>query len=1029
MRHLALEHHRAGEFFVLRFPLLPFADFAELDHGDLRRNIRALCEDERLREALFFASPVVDAQVQRWDELPEARARQLTATIYKYLSRMSTRCAPFGAFAGYSIGRVGPQTDFRGFGETACERVVELSAVWLRQVIDSLQSSSRVRENSRWHRNPTARHAGDAIRYIQRYVDGQSYSYGLSEVDASPLILYALADATGKTIDEIAAAITAHDGSVAEDEARQFVDDLVDAQLLVSDLELPVTSDDAAIAAVQLLRAHGVDDLGAAIERSAAALRRISTEPLGVSPDVYYQIASELQSVSGVDASRAFNAKLTRSVTPEIAPQIIAEADRAVALLHRVAKREKPLDSFIEAFDLRFGTREVPLLEALDPETGIPFPPVSSDSAPLIGGLPFPEGDERPEGWSNRDDVLLNLLTDCLRAGKNEISLTNDDILRIAGDSNPLPLPDAFAVRCSIAARNEDEIRRGEFRLIVEDVSGPSGARLLTRFCATDPVLLDHVHRHIAGEERCRPDAVYAEVLHVPSCDYAVAVTRPSVREYEIPLLDASSRPPEQQIPLDDLIVSVDSGRVLLRSRRLGREVIPRLTSAINLHHPTSFALHRFFGSLARQGQTAYLYWQWGRLSAADYLPRVTSGRIVLMPQTWRVPVEEIDELSGGDERIIAWCRRRNVPRFVRVNRELVLDLDSTTGRATLADLARNGVVLTELLPEPDHLWVGGARPFVHEILIPYVSTAEPVRERPSRPSGSTGERLFVPGSEWLYARLYAGHSSVDRILIGPIHQLTEELSEEGIVDRWFFLRYGDSDSDWHLRVRFHGVADAMSAVVLPRLREAVQPYIDAGVISRFELGTYDREVERYGGWPGIELAEAVFHADSEFVVRALSMINDDDERWRCAVRGVDALLDDLGCDAGSKRTIVQSLRQQHARHLKTDKQFARQLGARFRSLRRDVESALDGTSFDGALAALFQDRSERLAPLVRELHAREADGRLNAPVAAIAGSFIHMFLNRLIRASHRQHELVICDFLDRAYESRIMRSRGVLHR
>src|SRR6185436_6779657 len=182
---------------------------------------------------------------------------------------------------------------------------------------------------------------------------------------------------------------------------------------------------------------------------------------------------------------------------------------------------------------------------------------------------------------------------------------------------------------------------------------------------------------------------------------------------------------------------------------------------------------------------------------------------------------------------------------------------------------------------------------------------------------------------------------------------------------------------------------------------------------------------ERYGGWPGIELAEAVFHADSEFVVGALSMMSDEDERWRCAVRGVDTLLDDLGCDAGSKRTIVQSLRLQHARRLKTDKQFARELGARFRSLRRDVEAALDGTCFDSELAALFRDRSERLAPLVRELHAREADGRLNAPVAAIAGSFIHMFLNRLIRGSHRQHELVICDFLDRAYESSIMRSRA----
>jgi thiopeptide-type bacteriocin biosynthesis protein len=1030
-RRSALEQHRAGDFFVLRSPLLPFAEFAALNDDDLITQLRVLCADPQFREALFLSSPDLVEQTQRWDELTPARAQQLAGTIYKYVSRTTTRCAPFGTFAGYSIGRIGPLTDFSAFSDTARQRQVELSPAWLRQVVDSKRSSSSIRESGRWYRNPAARTAAEAIRFIERHVDGGSYSYALSEVDASPLIVAALDAATGATGDEIAATIMAADADVTEEEAHQFVDDLIDAQLLVSSFELPLSSDDAADDAIRLLRAHGLADMAAALEQSAAALDTISKGPLGASVDTYRQIASELQPAIDIDPARMFNATLTRSGTPEIGPEIIAEVDRAVALLHRITRPERTsLHSFAGAFSLRWGTRDVPLLEALDPETGISFPPVIPDSSPLIAGLQFPAppGEGRSDTWSDRDDVLLNLLCESIRAGQNEIALTDADLSRLAKGVVPLPLPDTFSAHVSIAAGSEDDLRRGDFRLIANGASGPSAARMFTRFCASDRVLLDHVRQHIADEERCRPDAVFAEVLHLPEGHHAVVASRPPLRGYEIPLLAVSSLPVEQQIPLDDLLVSVIQDRVLLYSRRLGREVIPCLTTAHNIGHVSNAALYRFFGALAVQGRACSLSWDWGRLAAAAYLPRVTAGRLVLSPQRWRVSAEELKAMAGDDEQMIAWCRQRGLPRFVRIAREIVVDLSTAIGRATLRDAARGGASLTELLPDPENLWLGGERPFVHEILVPYVSTADVVQPRVRGPYEQSGKRVFVPGSEWLYAKLYTGQSSVDRILLGPISDLAGQLREEGIIDRWFFIRYGDPD--WHLRVRFHGDADALAAVALPRLRGAVQAHLDAGVISRFELAAYDREVERYGGWGNIDLAEAIFHVDSEMVVEALSSIGSDTrERWHAAVAGADRLLDDFGCAIDSKRSIVQDLRTVAARFFDNNKQFTRQLGDRFRQLRSEVEASMTSVHMDGAVATLLRRRSERLAPLLDEMRRRERDGRLSAPIAAIAGSFVHMFLNRIMRGSHSRQELVICDFLDRAYESFAMRSRTEVRR
>jgi class I lanthipeptide synthase len=1012
-RRPPLEHHHAAAFFVLRAPRLPFVELAGLCDDDLAGRMRALSGQPEFRESLLFASPGVDDQAQRWDELAGARGQQLTATIYKYLSRMTTRCAPFGTFAGYAVGSIGSYTHFNNnaVSGSRIRRVAEISPSWLRRLIDGLQHLLEVRQRSSWDRNPTARIAADVIRYVERQVVGGSNSYALSEVETSPLIVAALDAANGTSIEEITAAVTAAGVDLSCGDARQVVEDLIDVQLLVSDFELPLSSLDPAHDAVRLLRRHGLAEAADGLERGAADLQMICSQPLGVPVDAYRGIAVGLQPDG--DPARMFNAKLIYADTPELGPEVIAELDRAVSLLHRLGRAEAgPLPSFISAFVERYGAREVPLLEALDPETGIAFPPITPDASSLIADLPFePAASQEGGAWLDRDAILLNLLCDAMREDRDEIALTEEDIARLAGHGEPLPLPDTFITQSSIAARSEEAVRNGDFRLVIEGLAGPSGASMFTRFCGTDPLLLERVREHIADEERQRPDALFAEVLHLPEGTHAVLAGRPAIRRYEIPLLAASSLPGEQQITLDDLLVFVAKGRVVLRSRRHGREVIPRMTTALNVEHERGIALFRFFGALTRQEHASRLYWDWGQLASANYLPRVTAGRIVLAGARWRVTREEADEISP------AWCVRRRLPRFVRIRGELVVDLSTAIGRATLADAARRGVVVTELLPAPEDLWLGGERPHVHEILVPYVSTREPIRTPQATERPEAGQRVFVPGSEWLYAKLYTGPSSADRILTGPIAALVEELKNEGVIDRWFFIRY--ADPDWHLRVRFHGAAGALAAAALPRLRNALEAHLDAGVVARLELATYDREVERYGGWEAIEPAEEIFHADSDAVVAILSGTGgDEDERWRAAVAGADALLDDFRCALETKRVIVQNLRMTQARRFRLDKPFVRQLGDRYRRVRAEVERAMTERE-------LFADRSRRLAPVLEELRRREQAGRLSEPLDGIARSVVHMFFNRLFRGAHPPHEYVICDFLDRAYESAAMRSRA----
>src|SRR5262249_53171636 len=147
----------------------------------------------------------------------------------------------------------------------------------------------------------------------------------------------------------------------------------------------------------------------------------------------------------------------------------------------------------------------------------------------------------------------------------------------------------------------------GDFQVVLDGVSGPSGARLLGRFCHADRQLHELVAQHVRAEEALQPDAVFAEIVHLPEGRLGNILARPILRAYEIPYLGRASVPAPRQIPVTDLRVSVVGEQIRLRSARLDRRVIPRLTSAHNFGR--SQGIYRFLCALQAQGTAGDLAW------------------------------------------------------------------------------------------------------------------------------------------------------------------------------------------------------------------------------------------------------------------------------------------------------------------------------------------------------------------------------------------------------------------------------------
>jgi lantibiotic biosynthesis protein len=1069
-------------FFALRTPLLPFDEFLRWTEGlsstgvvddeqkleaalaadrDLqRRRLRDVVARPEVREALFLASPDLDDAIPRWLEAPESeRGQRAERALIKYFSRMAGRATPFGLFAGTSAGRIGEATRLVLDGPHTSRRHSRLDTDFLFAAADAIARNPALREGLSLRPNSTLYESGGRLRYVEVRLDGKERTYHLVSVEAAPHHSETLArSAHGAKGAELAEALV--DTETSPDEAAAYIEELVDAQLLVPDTGLVVTGPEPATAMAERLSENpATRGVSAALWEACHELDALDAAGIGNAPERYRSLAARLSALPArPELPRLFQVDLVKA-SPEavVGKAVLHEIRRGVELLWQLGAGENSLlAAFRLAFVERYEEREIPLVEALDDESGIGFPPNPEDGtegAPLLKGLAFPVVGGSIS-WGGRETFLLRKVSEAAARGETEIVLDDKDVDALAA-TEPRPLPGAFAAMVQVAAASNDALAKGRFQVLLEWAGGPSGARLLGRFCHWNAEFESLVQEHLRKEEELEPEAIFAEVVHLPDARAGNVLLRPLLRAYEIPFLGASGAPEDRQIPVTDLMVWVVGNEIRLRSRRLGRRIVPRMTTAHN-YGSFGLGLYRFLCQLQGQGVASGLGWSWGPLAGAPFLPRVRHGRTILFRARWTVDREELEKLTKGRgaesfRAVAAWRKSRHLPRQVVLSdgdNGLPVDLESALSvEAFLHLVKRRGFIeLTEMFPGPDELCACGPDGrYVHELLIPFVRTAESrpsvpevgreaAAAPPSQPTTAPPRRSFPPGSEWLYAKLYAGAVTSEKVLLGDLAPLAREAVGTEAADRWFFVRYADPRH--HLRIRVHGDPRRLREEVLPSLEQAVSPLLACGRVWRMQLDTYDREIERYGGAEGMDVAEAIFAVDTEAVVEILGMLEDgeagNEERWRLALLGAEALLDDFGFSLGEKQRIVGTARKSLAEEQREGPLLKRALGERFRKESSDLERLFQRVESGGPLAPGIEAitaRSRRLGPSCAALREMERDGRLLRPLADLAASFVHMHLNRLFRSAQRRQELVVYDFLSRLYASQRARTGAELDR
>lgn len=1018
-------------FFMLRRPLLPLEvlfDFHEKNRGrqDLfERELISLFSQPLLNDAIYLASPALHQSLLMLISGNEQRAELgVLQSLYKYLIRACSRATPYGLFSGFATGSFADATRISFTATDAFERYTRLAMPVASELGSSLLARPGISDQTLLFVNSSLYNLGDHYRFVERISVSAGQSHVLSAVKRDELLEHVIGLCmNGCTFKKVSDSLCRQ---LPVEQAAEYIRGLIKMQILVSGLEVNVTGRPY----MEVLEEHLSQVQAAKQVKLMDQIRQLLLAPWPLT-EVTKQLTALLET-ENIDPGAGpmlqtdlkFNT-LQCGISQKWILRLSKEFEK-ISMLFQFSKTDSDLAQFKKAFLLRYENQEVPLLEALDAETGIGYGtivPGSSDQIPLLENLRFPLSEPKKVHSENAlTRFKERLLERVERDGARSIALVDQDLKALDAARRQ---PGYFYWLGSIISANAARFDQGDFRFLLRAVGGSSGLELLGRFCHADTALSELVKA--SARQQQRTGAVLAEIAHLPAPNTAAILSRPHLSDYEIVYLAGSTKPVAKRILASDLMVSIPDGKqLIIRSRRLDKQVIPMLNNAHNFSG--GLPVYRFLCELAGQHQQ-YSGWDWGPLSATQFLPRLTYKHLVISRASWNLTRRDFPKFSpGGDEFTACWKaarQRLQIPRYFQICRhdqELLIDSDNSFSLALLKEaIYKTGKArIVEILQEPgEGLIAEGGKHFANEIVIPF----RPLTIQPSPVSNvrvqAQQQRRFMTASIWLFVKIYVGTSTADRILSELIGPYCNKMIGEGKLQKWFFIRY--QDPDYHLRIRFyHGDQTDFWQPILKDLQALLSGWVESGLVLKMQTDTYTRELERYHGFDYRQV-ESIFYADSQAVTGVIDMLCDhkqpDIERWLVALSGADVLLDDLGLTLDEKLGLVGGLYRHLQEELSAGADLAIQLDKQYRSHRDMIATYMQRRP--SRVCQIFSERSTRIRQILEDGH---GDPR---PGIKVAASFVHMFFNRIFASAQRQQELVMYHYLSKYYKALIVRAKN----
>ncbi|MET3537738.1 thiopeptide-type bacteriocin biosynthesis protein [Chryseobacterium limigenitum] len=946
-------------------------------------------DDKFLTYSIYLSSPSLYFQLINEKNENE----KLKDTLTKYISRIGYRTIPFGVFSG--VGLIKTKYDKNNNGKFTIidkytKSLLDLSLSYKRNIY---LSSNTNYVDCKFSVNPTVKYNKGKYRYVDFKVDTNgNLNYSYTSFDSNTYIkkIFALMN-KGKTIKEVIYSIV--DEAIEYEDANDFINELIESKILISDFE-PSTI--------------GFDSLQKSNNKINKFLGKIDNLNFNDRIKIQYNIQkkqTEKGNISQNDNLLYVNTFF--SSEGNFSNKQTSLIKQSIDILNQFLIRFKQdeffainINDFKKKFERRFEGEPVSILDALDPEKGILYSNNKSDE----------------NNFELIDSFFLKKINKNLG---NKIAQINDtelnQILKLKETHQTDRSPTGCA-RVSLYKEIDSDF------IYIKSLSPHSPTRILSRFTNSNEEIHSLCSEIANYEDNEFSETILAELDFLPNIYQGNILNRSRFRKYRI--IIHSKENSKYCIPINDLFLKIQNGELVIVSKKLKKIIIPCFSTAIDLDKSDILPMIKFL--------VDYYYSQFnhtiGFLNIIKYhkyykhIPRIMYKNIILSKESWQVNVHDFlyennikNEYNKKDVdnavKIFNTKREKiGIPRwfeFVIDDIETYIDSENEKMiRIFLTELnKRKEMLLYEVLTKSfdSVIYSDNGEPHNNEFFIPFKNhdfTASNNKPVFNISKISRKERFFIPGSEWLYYKIYINQEYSTKFLILLSDKLRKMVTS-GEIKRFFYLMF--IDSEFHIRLRININREYYSNVN-EKLSYFLSSLVEQLYLNNVLIDTYVREIERYGA-TNIDVIEAIFHTDSEESMKFINLsFTNKIESWTYSIKLVDFYIDLVYEKITDKLSFVREMKNNLENHL----------GDRISNKTKWVNEKYSSNSEN--ITNVFTD--DAVIPVVFRKKIRNQFLKLQfsntyTPKYYI-GNMIHMHITRVSNKENILYEFLVYSILDK---------------
>lgn len=666
------------ESYVLRTPIFSVDLFKEvLENYSFKKLLHEYSNNKVFQTAIELASPELVEELNKLIlndidlELQNVAVTKLEIALYKYFARSTSRCTPFGLFAGCSVGKFSNITNIK---QDSIENFIVHSQFDMQYSIDlisEIEKNDSIRYQLKFKANNSLYKIGDYYRFIQYKYLNKKRTHQIIAIRSNKVLDILYENQNYRTINEFINIIVESEDEL--EDAKFFIEELINCQFLISELEPQVTSSKDGV--FSILNFELEEKIKKQLISVADLINKFQINNLNLK-----EILQTSQSISDrfslkIDKKNVIQSDLyLNQVENTLSKKNAYKLERALTFLSKIQNdyTNYNLENFKKAFIKKYESKQVPLNIVLDTDIGIGYlqNDMYKDSHSFLDTFSFSKDvkQENSENWTKFDKKLEKILIKSYRENVKIITISEKDF-DLTPKSN---LPNTYSVIAEIFVENNAE------KISLESSGTISATKLLGRFTIGNNKIKELTEEVALFEKEAHPNKILAEICHIPESRTGNVIKRTLLREFEIPYLAKNSCPNKNKIDLADLMVSVKNNRVVLYSEKHKREIIPCLSNAHNYTN-NALPIYQFLCDLQGQDIQPIFKFDWGiLLQHFSYFPRVEYSGIILSKQMWIIELEELLNYNFGID-FQQFLTEKKITRFVTIvngDNTLLLDLE-----------------------------------------------------------------------------------------------------------------------------------------------------------------------------------------------------------------------------------------------------------------------------------------------------------------------------------------------------------------